>query len=140
MMGSRIAGRNFAIYAAIASGGTPEPVFFLKTYNGDFSSDQYEVTAAGDTAKSFVLGLPNAKIAYTGYWSNDGRDFYQAAADGLARKFYAYPDRVNSPTTYIYGQAFFTFNLAGDVAGSTTMQGDILGNGAWTRLVSGVVG
>jgi hypothetical protein len=47
---ARIAGRNAALYANIASGGTAELVAYLSSWELQAASDRFEVTAFGDTS------------------------------------------------------------------------------------------
>jgi hypothetical protein len=133
MAGNRRAARTGALYAAITSAGTAEPVFFVKSWNIEFSTDQIDVTSFADSNKTFVVGLPNGKGSFAGFWSDDSNDLYNASLDGLARKFYLYPDRVNKPNTYWYGLGFFDFSASGDVSGAVEVTGNIVAQGAWTR-------
>lgn len=135
MAGNRRHGRNGRLYAGIASGGTAEPLFFLKTWTFTYATDQQDVTAFGDGNKVYVTGLPDGKVTFNGFWDDSSNDMYTAATDGLKRKFYLYADFSNKPGTYWFGEAFFDFNAGGDVAGAVTISGNLTAAGTWTRQV-----
>lgn len=120
---ARAHGRNGALYAAISSGGTAQPVAFLSAWTFASTSDRVDVTAFGDSNKTYVAGLPDASGSFEGFWDSDGVDLYTASQDGVARKFYLYPDRSNYPTDYWYGTAFFDFEAAGGVTDAVTVSG-----------------
>ena len=125
-------GRNGRLYAAIASGGTPEPVVFLKQWSIDFTVDNVEVTAFGDVNKTYVGGLPDASGSFSGYFDSATAQMYTAAVDGVARGFYLYPD--TGDATYWYGTALFDFSVSGSVDGAVTASGDWNAAGAITKV------
>lgn len=114
---SRIAGRNGRVYLALASGGTAEPLSFMATWSINFSTDKYEVTAMGDTAKSYVAGLPDSSGEFSGFYDDATVQTYTAATDGVARKFYLYPS-ILTASQYWYGTIFPDFNVNGAVGGA----------------------
>lgn len=120
---ARIHGRKGQLYANLTSGGTAEPIVYLKSWSLNFSTDNVDVTSFGDTNKVYVAGLPDVSGSYAGHWDNATVQMYTAAQDGVARKFYLYPD--NSATgTYWFGTALFDFNVEGAVDGSVNVSGD----------------
>jgi hypothetical protein len=120
---ARYAGRKGRLYAGLASdSATAEPVAFLKSWSLDMSTDKIDVTALGDTNKVTVAGLPNASGDYAGFWDNATSQLFNAAVDGLARKFYLYPT-TEVPTKYIWGTAFFDASLSTDVGGAVEISG-----------------
>jgi len=119
---ARIAGRSGRLYAGITSAGTAEPIAFLNKWSLAFATDKFEVTAFGDTGKVYVSGLPDAQGTFAGFYDNATAQLYTAATDGVARKFYLYPD--NSLTTqYWFGTAICDFNVDGDVGGAVSIAG-----------------
>lgn len=121
---ARIAGRNGRIYASITSGGTAEPIAFLAQWSIAFATGKLKVTALGDSGEVYVSALPDASGTYAGFYDNATNQFYTAAVDGVARKFYLYPD-TTSASQYWFGTALFDFNIDGSVDGPTAI------NGAW---------
>lgn len=122
---SAIAGRNGRLYANITSGGTAEPIPFIASFDLNAESDQYDVTSFGDSFKQTVAGLPSGSGAFSGYYDNATAQFYTAALDGVARKFYFYPSTSGSPGTgqYFFGTANFTMSLSFPVDGAATVTG-----------------
>ena len=115
-------GRSGRLYAAIASGGTPEPVVFLNQWSIDFSTDNQNVTAFGDSNMVYVSGLPDASGSFSGYFDSETAQMYTAAIDGVARGFYLYPDTADA--TYWTGTALFDFSVSGQVDGAVTVSGN----------------
>lgn len=113
---ARIAGRRGRIYIAIASGGTPAPLPFIATWSLAASTDKIEVTTTDDTTKVYVGGLPDAQGQFGGFYDSATAQTYTAAADGVARGFYLYPD-LNSAGTYFWGTVLPDYSIDGDVAG-----------------------
>jgi hypothetical protein len=120
---ARIAGRNGRLYASITSGGVAEPIAFLNNWSVSFATDSMDVTSFGDTGKVYVAGLPDASGSYSGFFDTETEQFYTAATDGVARKFYLYPTTA-STTKYWFGTGLFDFNVDGTVDGPVTINGD----------------
>lgn len=119
---ARIAGRNGRLYANITSGGTPEPVTFLNNWSINFQVDRIEVTAFGDSNKTYVAGLPDASGDYAGFYDDESNQFYTAATDGVPRKFYLYPNTTNN-SQYWFGTATFDFSVNAAVDGAVQVSG-----------------
>jgi hypothetical protein len=130
---ARFAGRNGRLYANITSGGTAESIQFLTNWSLNFATDKIEVTAFGDTTKTYVSGLPDCQGDYTGFYDNATAQFYTAAVDGVARKFYLYPDNSNTGQ-YWFGTAIFDFTVQGDVAGAPGISGSFASSTAVAKV------
>lgn len=130
---ARIAGRNGRLYAAVTSGGTAEPITFLNNWSINFATDKIEVTSFGDTGKVYVAGLPDASGDYSGFFDDETNQFYEAAVDGVARKFYLYPS-TSSNSKYWFGTAIFDFNVQAAVDGAVQVSGSWSAASAVTRI------
>jgi len=119
---ARIAGRSGRLYAGISSAGTAEPIAFLNNWRLNFATDKLDVTAFGDTTKVYVSGLPDCQGTYGGFYDTATAQLYTAATDGIARKFYLYPDNA-TVGSYWFGTAIFDFNVESGVAGSVNITG-----------------
>jgi hypothetical protein len=108
-------GRNGRVYLALASAGTAEPLNFTAKWSFSAVTDKDEVTALGDTNKIYVAGLPDSNGDFSGFWDDSAAYTYTAASDGVARKFYLYPDATNDPTKYWFGTVFADYKADGDV-------------------------
>lgn len=98
------------MYCAIASGGTAEPIAFINKFSINSSTDRAEVTAFGDSNKVYVSGLPDAQGDFGGFWDDATAQLYTASQDGVARKFYWYPD-ASVNTIYWFSTGFFDFQM-----------------------------
>jgi hypothetical protein len=117
-------GRNGRLYLGVASSAAnPSSVAFLRQWSAEFAVDTQEVTAFGDTNKTYLSGLPDAQGSFSGFWDDATAQSYTAAIDGDARKFYLYPDITNAPTVYWYGTGFFDFSIDAPVDGPVTVSG-----------------
>ena len=116
-------GRDGRVYVALTSGGTAEPIAFLSSWSINFTTDKVDVTAFGDSNKTYVAGLPDAQGDFSGFWDSDQNDLYEAAQDGVARKFYLYPSRRLDDSDYYFGEAFFDFSVSGGVSDAVTVSG-----------------
>jgi hypothetical protein len=114
----RYHGRNGRVYLGVASDtATAEPVPYLATWSINFATDKVEVTAMGDANKVYVAGLPDASGQFAGFHDDATAQTYTAATDGLARKFYLYPNTLNT-AKYFFGTILPDFNVEGGVQGA----------------------
>lgn len=111
---ARIHGRKGRLYVDLTGSGSAEPVAYLSMFSIDFASDRVDVTALGDSNKTYVQGLSDASGSYSGFYDTASAQLYTAATDGAARKFYLYPT-TDTAGTYWFGTAFFDFNTSGGV-------------------------
>lgn len=114
---SRIHGRNGRVYIGIASGAEASPLPFVATWSINFATDKAEVTAMGDSNKTYVAGLPDASGEFSGFYDDATNQTYTAAVDGVARKFYLYPDQT-ATTKYFFGTVLPDFSVNGGVGDS----------------------
>jgi hypothetical protein len=126
-------GRRGRLYVGITSAGVAEPIAFLRDWSINFSVDNVEVTAFGDANKVYVAGLPDSSGSFSGFLDDATAQLYTAATDGVARKFYLYPD-TNSTGIYWFGTALFDFNAAGAVDGANTCSGDFQAASAVSKV------
>ncbi len=119
---ARAHGRFSQLYVATTSGGTASPLTHAGKWTLNLNTDQVEVTAFGDTTKTYVTGLADGKLSFEGFMSDTASSSLVAAAlDGQARKFYAYP--FASTGIYFFGTMFFDTNVETDVSGAVAMKG-----------------
>lgn len=130
---ARIHGRSGRLYVGIASGGTAEPVSYLNKWSMDFSTDDVDVTTFGDTNKTYVSGLPDFSGSFGGFYDTATAQLYTAATDGVARKFYLYPDN-SSAAQYWYGTATFDFSITAGVAEAVAVAGNFKAASAITKI------
>lgn len=119
---ARAHGRRGRLYAGIASDtSAAEPITFLNSWSVNFTVDKVDVTAFGDSNKVYVSGLPDASGDFGGFYDNATAQLYTASQDGLARRFYLYPDI--SDGDYFFGTALFDFAASGGVSDGIAVSG-----------------
>lgn len=119
---ARIAGRSGRLYMNLTSGGTAEPVTFLSHWTLNFSTGKIKVTGFGDVSEVYVSSLPDTQGTYNGFYDNATVQLYTAATDGVARKFYLYPDN-SLATQYWFGTGIFDMSIDGSVDGPVSISG-----------------
>src|SRR5215211_2313012 len=120
---ARMHGRFAQLFVSPTSGGTASPLQHVGTWELGLTSDRRPVTAMGDTGKVYVAGLPDGSMRYNGFLSDTASSSLVAATlDGLARKFYAYPNTANAGQ-YVFCTMFFDTTIGADVNGEVTMSG-----------------
>ena len=129
---ARIHGRAGRLYAGIASAGTAEPITFLNSWSFDASTDDVDVTAFGDTNKTYVSGLPDFKGSFAGFYDNATAQLYTAAIDGVARKTYLYPS--TSDAIYWFGTASFDVSIETGVSDAVKISGSFVATSAFTKV------
>lgn len=120
---ARLAGRNGRVYIALTSGGTATPLAFVAKWSINFKTNKIDVTAMGDSNKTYVNGLPDASGAFSGWYDDTTVQTYTAATDGVARAFYLYPSTSNTGQ-YFWGTVLPDFNVESDVDGAVGMSAD----------------
>src|SRR6266566_5554752 len=117
---ARIHGRKGVIYMDIAGGGSASPLPFQAKWSISFTVARADVTAFGDSNKTYVAGLPDASGDFSGFYDDATKQSYTAATDGIARAFYLYPSSATA-TQYWYGNILPDFKVDGDVNASVNV-------------------
>src|SRR5262245_5472079 len=107
----------------LTSGGTAEPVAFIRSWSLNAVSDTVDVTAFGDANKIYVAGLPDASGEFAFWYDDASVQTYTAATDGIARRLYLYPQATTSQ--YFWGTIFPDFSV------SAAVDGAIEGTASW---------
>ncbi len=119
----RFAGRNGRIYLNRTAEGALEYLAFMASWEINFATDKYDVTAFGDENKVTVAGLPGATGSFSGWMDDETGQHYQAAVDGLPRKFYLYPSFTTHPEVYFFGTINLDASFSAGVDGAGTASG-----------------
>ena len=128
-MASPITGRNgqLKVDQSVGANGSASTVANLTTFDIQQTRDKTEVTAFGDSTKTYIAGLADASGSFSGFWDSAGG--LQKVADGNARSFYLYPT-TSDTTKYWYGTATF------DITVSTSVGGAVEASGSWAAATS----
>jgi hypothetical protein len=106
----------------IASGAAASPVAYLSDWSITVAVQGNDVTAFGDPNKIYVAGLPDISGDFAGFYDDSSRQFYTAARDGQPRNFYLYPDMVDDPNQFWFGQMLPDFDVSGGIGGSVNVK------------------
>lgn len=124
-MAQRVHGRYGVLYVSITSGGSAQPLLYTKSFNLDAKTDRVDVTSFQDTSKVYVAGLPDSTASIDGFWDSSAGfanfSLYQAAVDGIARKWYFYPAGGASP--FAAGTGYFDCSFSQSVDGAVAIKG-----------------
>jgi hypothetical protein len=115
-------GRNGQVYVGLTSAAVATPLPFQAAWSINMNTDTQEVTAFGDQNKIYVAGLPDASGDFSGFMDDATSQTYIAAIDGLARKFYLYPDATNSPAVYWFGTIIPDLSADGAISGGVNFK------------------
>ena len=116
-------GRGGKLFVDVAGGGSASLVTHLNKWTFAANQDIVEVTDFDDSNKTYVAGFSDAKGTFAGFYDDATPQTYTAAQDGVARKFYMYPNKTGTPGQYFYGTAFFDFNISGGTAQAVDLSG-----------------
>jgi hypothetical protein len=115
-----------------AGGSTVVTVADLIAWTLDQARDQVDVTAFGDTNKQYVLGLPDVKGTYGGWWSSGSSPALFAVAQGNTPATLNLIPSTVDPTFFFEGLAYLDASI--DVAsdGAVSISGNLVAAGPWT--------
>lgn len=106
------------IYLGATTSAAASPITFQNTWSMNFTSDKIDVTAFGETTKTYVAGIADAQGEFAGFYDDSTPQTYTAAIDGLSRRFYLYPSSLNT-AQYFFGTVFADMSINAAVAGAT---------------------
>lgn len=111
-----------------------EPLPFQASWSINFVTEKLDVTAMGDSNKVYVAGLPDSSGEFAGFYDDATQQTYAAAVDGKARKFYLYPDIVNTPGQYWFGTVLPDFSVNATVSGATEVSSSWAASSAISKV------
>lgn len=125
------AGRTGVVYIAIESAtGVATNCVSLNAWTINRATDKIEVTAFGDSNKTYVQGLPDVQGTFSGFWNDSETKVFAGAASTTGVKLYLYPDST-APTKYAYGTAWLDASIETPVSGAVTISGNFAAAGSW---------
>lgn len=105
-------------------GGSASPLAVLNKWTLAGNTDQVDVSSFDDSTKVYVAGLPDAQGTIAGWYDFDSDQTYTASQDGVARKFYLYPNKTDHAGNYFFGTAFFDFSASGGTGEANAISGN----------------
>ncbi len=125
-------GRKGVIYMSTSGSGTASSVIKMNTWSIDQTTDKIDVTAFGDTNKTYVQGLPDIKGSFAGFWDDTETKPGTGASSSDGVKLYIYPSS-DAPTKYKCGPAWVDLSFADSVSGAVTTSCNFVANGSWSN-------
>ena len=126
-------GRRGLAYIGTTGAGAAASVASLTSWSLDAPSDLVEVTAFGDSNKSYVMGIKDCTGSLEGWWDDTVDTLWDAASSADSVRMYLYPSSLVL-TKYWYGKAFLDFSINVGVGDAVKISGKWAANGAWGQI------
>lgn len=126
------AGRKGVVYLSATGSGTATSVLKITQWTLDQSTDKIDVTAFGDSNKTYVQGLKDVKGSFRGFFDDTEVKPFTGADSTDGVKLYLYPSS-DVTTKYWYGPAWLDASVDCGVSGAVSISGSFAANGAWGR-------
>lgn len=123
-------GKAGVVYLSTTGSGAAINVIKLNGWSINKTTDKVEITAFGDSNKTYVQGLPDVQGSVGGVWDDTETKPFTAAGSTDGCKLYLYPSS-NKTTSYHYGPAWLDMSMETSVSGAVTVSGSFAANGAW---------
>ena len=111
--------------------GTPAAVADLSAWTLDMARDTADVTAFGDTTKQYVMGLPDVKGTYTGWWNSASSPALFDVAQGSTPVTLNLIPSTDEPTYYFKGTAYMDASIDCSADGAISITGNFVAAGDW---------
>ena len=130
-MGNPYHAKAAVVYMSTSGTGDASELIGCTEWTLDMSTDTVEVTAFGDSNKTYVQGLPDISGTLAGFVRDDETKWFgaQGSTDGV--KLYLYFSR-QTPGRYAYGTAWFSLSLNNTVSSANEISGNFTAKGPWT--------
>lgn len=130
---ARYPGRKGVVYISTSGSGTASTVIALSEWSINSATDKIEVTAFGDTNKTYVQGLKDISGTFSGFWDDTETKPFSAADSSDAVKMYLYPSS-DKPGSYFHGTAFLDCSMNVGVNGAVQISGSFAAASSWGRV------
>jgi hypothetical protein len=124
--------RKGVIYLSTSGSGSASAVIGLNKWTLDQTTDKIDVTAFGDTNKTYVQGLPDIKGTFSGFWDDTETKPGTGASSTDGVKLYLYPSS-DAATKYKCGPAWLDLSFDVSVSGAVAVNGSFVANGSWSN-------
>ncbi len=131
MAGTRYHGGKGVVQMGVGAGAV-SAVVSLSDWSLDKAADTVDVTAFGDTNKTYVQGLMDIKGSLTGWFDSTSAAMFLGAESTTGVNLYLYPSSL-LPGTYHYGPAWLNASISQNVKGAVSIKGTFVANGTWGR-------
>lgn len=118
------------MYASVSGTTTAVPVASLTDWALNLTTARTEVTAFGDTNKTYVQGLPDVAGTFSGFWDDTDTTLATAAQSPDGCKIYLYTS-TDASSRYAFGPSWVDVSFTGSVGDAVKMTGSFAANGVW---------
>jgi hypothetical protein len=126
-------GKSGVVYLSTTGSGNASQVIKLTEWSANMATDRVEVTAFGDTNKTYVQGLKDLQGAFSGFWDDTETKVFGAADSADGCKLYLYPSS-DAPTKYWYGTAWLDASIDTGVSAAVAISGTFVAASSWSRM------
>jgi hypothetical protein len=112
--------------------GTPTLVADLSAWTLDMARDQVDVTAFADVNKQYVLGLPDVKGTYAGWWNSASSPALFDVAQGTTPVTLNLVPSTDEATFYFEGLAYLDASINCPATGAVSISGNFVAAGPWS--------
>jgi hypothetical protein len=129
--GTKIHGKNGAIYLGGIKGGGGIKVAAKSEWTLQRNRDYVDATVFGDTNKTYLAGLPNVQGTFAGFLDTSG-DLLLSAATSDAQEIYLYADDTTAADWIAHGPGLIDANVTASNTDGVRMTGEFRAQGPWT--------
>lgn len=133
--GTKLHGKNGAIYLGGAAGSGGVKVAAKTEWTLQRNRDYVDATVFGDTNKTYLAGLPNVQGTFSGFLDASGDLILNAATSG-AETIYLYaddnPGSITSVVLVAHGPGLIDANVNVTNTDGARVSGEFRASGAWT--------
>jgi hypothetical protein len=113
-------------------GATTVAVADLNAWSLDQARDSVDVTAFGDVNKQYVLGLPDVKGTYGGWWNSASSPALFEVAGGVVPVMLNLVPAIDEPAFFFEGLAYLDASIEVASDGGVAISGNFVAAGPWT--------
>lgn len=128
----RLHGRNGLVYLSVHNGDAASPLTYLNSWTISWAGSTSDVTTLADTQHRYVTDLPGVTGTFSGFLDAGTSQAYIAAADGLPRNMFLYPDSTNT-SQYFSGPVLADLAVSGNAAAAVSIAVNWMAAGPVTR-------
>lgn len=117
-------------------GATVVEVADLNAWTLDMARDTVDVTAFGDDNKQYVVGLPDVKGTYGGWWNSASSPALFDVAQGVIPVTLNLIPSRDEPLFFFEGLAYLDASINVPSSGAVSISGNFVAAGDWTLEVA----
>lgn len=126
-------GKGLRVLISSSGTGTATPLAGVTEWSIDSSTDRAEVTAGGDSNKTYVQGFSDAQISFSGVWNDTESKLVAGAASSDGIKAYLYPAYATAAGKYVAGPFWLDVSFSASTGDAVKFTASLAANGAVTN-------